>query len=91
MNDWQRQEWVDLMLDECETWAVIGLADPRRTAYSIASLLQERGKQIVPIHPAAASPEGLEVLGERGYAAQWFQCTRTIGQSFCRTQPSSSG
>ena len=64
MSDWQRQEWVDLMLDECETWAVIGLHDPRRTAYSIAELLQRKGKRIVPIHPLAEP-----VLGEPGYAA----------------------
>ena len=63
MNEWQRQEWVDLMLDECETWAVVGLADPRRTAYSIAELLQRNGKRIVPIHPDAPV-----VLGEQGYA-----------------------
>ena len=44
MSDWQRQDWIDLMLDECETWAVIGLRDPRRTAYSIAELLQRHGK-----------------------------------------------
>jgi predicted CoA-binding protein len=64
VNDWQRTEWVDLMLDECETWAVVGLADPRRTAYSIAELLQRRGKRIVPIHPDAPT-----VLGEQGYAS----------------------
>ena len=52
------------MLDECETWAVVGLSgDPRRTAYRIAALLQRRGKRIVPIHPAAPT-----VLGEQGYA-----------------------
>ena len=45
-------------------WSVY---DSTLAAYSIAALLQERGKQIVPIHPAAAAPEGLEVLGERGY------------------------
>ena len=56
------------MLDDCKVWAVVGLSGKTsRTAFSIASLLQERGKQIVPIHPAAASPEGLEVLGETGY------------------------
>ena len=71
MGDWQRTEWVDLMLDELETWAVVGLSgDPSRTAYSIAELLQRRGKQIVPIHPRFAE-EGEdgpgEVLGERGY------------------------
>ncbi len=67
MGDWQRSEWVDLMLDELETWAVVGLSgDPGRAAYSIADLLQRRGKRIVPIHPRFA--EGGEVLGEQGYA-----------------------
>jgi uncharacterized protein len=68
MGEWQRTEWVDLMLDELETWAVVGLSgDTGRTAYSIAHLLQQRGKRIVPIHPRFADdPEG-EVLGERGY------------------------
>jgi predicted CoA-binding protein len=65
---WQDPEAVRFMLDDCRVWAVVGLSgNTSRTAYSIASLLQERGKQIVPIHPAAASPEGLEVLGEKGY------------------------
>jgi uncharacterized protein len=65
---WQDPEAVRFMLDDCKVWAVVGLSGKTsRTAFSIASLLQERGKQIVPIHPAAASPEGLEVLGEKGY------------------------
>ena len=52
------------MLEECDTWAIVGLStDTSRTAYSIAALLQERGKRIVPIHPAAPV-----VLGEQGYA-----------------------
>jgi predicted CoA-binding protein len=56
------------MLDDCETWAVVGLSDnPSRTAHSIAALLQSRGKRIVPIHPDAAREGGLEVLGERAY------------------------
>lgn len=64
VNDWQRSEWVDLMLDECATWAVVGLSgDPGRTAYEIAALLQRRGKRIVPIHPSAPT-----VLGEQGYS-----------------------
>lgn len=51
------------MLDDCETWAVVGLSgDPSRTAYEIARLLQSRGKRIVPIHPSAPV-----VLGEQGY------------------------
>jgi len=63
--DWQDTQWIRFMLDECETWAVVGLSgDPGRTAYSIARLLQQRGKRIVPIHPSAPT-----VLGEQGYAA----------------------
>jgi predicted CoA-binding protein len=61
---WQRREHVDLMLDDLETWAVVGLSgDPGRTAYGVAAELQRRGKRIVPIHPDAPT-----VLGEQGYA-----------------------
>ena len=70
VSDWQRDEWVDLMLDDLETWAVVGLSGDRgRTAYSIADLLQRRGKRIVPIHPrfADAAPGDDQVLGEQGY------------------------
>lgn len=64
MVGWQDPESVRLMLDDCETWAVVGLSgDPGRTAYRIAAQLQERGKRIVPIHPSAPT-----VLGEQGYA-----------------------
>lgn len=64
MKAWQDPEAVRFMLDDCETWAVVGLSgDPERTAYSIAALLQARGKRIVPIHPSANT-----VLGEQGYA-----------------------
>jgi predicted CoA-binding protein len=70
MTSWQDPESVRLMLDDLETWAVVGLSgDPSRTAYSIAQLLQRRGKRIVPIHPSAAGPDGLKVLGEPGYAS----------------------
>jgi uncharacterized protein len=63
-GSWQDPEAVSLMLDECETWAVVGLSTDRtRTAWSIAELLQSRGKRIVPIHPDAPT-----VLGEQGYA-----------------------
>jgi predicted CoA-binding protein len=66
-SNWQDPESVRFMLDDCETWAVVGLSgDPSRTAYSIAALLQGRGKRIVPIHPQAADGP-FEVLGERGY------------------------
>ena len=64
MAGWQDRDAVDFMLDECQTWAVVGLSgDPTRTAYRIAQLLQQRGKRIVPIHPDAPT-----VLGEQGYA-----------------------
>ncbi len=61
---WQDPEVVRAMLDDTTTWAVVGLSGDRsRTAYEIARLLQERGKRIVPVHPAAPV-----VLGEQGYA-----------------------
>ena len=64
-SDWQDRKVVDFMLDECTTWAVVGLSgNPSRTAFRIATLLQERGKRIVPIHPDAPV-----VLGEQGYAS----------------------
>ncbi|MBY6414321.1 CoA-binding protein [Rhodococcus sp. BP-252] len=63
-TSWQDPKAVDLMLDDLETWAVVGLSgDPSKTAYSIAELLQQRGKRIVPIHPDAPT-----VLGEQGFA-----------------------
>jgi len=63
MTQWQDPAEVRFMLDDCETWAVVGLSgNPSRTAYSIAELLQARGKRIVPVHPSAAT-----VLGEVGY------------------------
>lgn len=63
MNPWHDAETVRFMLDACDTWAVVGLSgNSSRTAYSIAGLLQQRGKRIVPIHPDAPV-----VLGEQGY------------------------
>jgi uncharacterized protein len=60
---WLDPEAIRFMLEDCETWAVVGLSgDPSRTAYSIAALLQRHGKRIVPVHPAAPV-----VLGEHGY------------------------
>ena len=66
---WQDPATVERMLDDLGTWAVVGLSGDRsRTAYSIASLLQERGKRVVPVHPAFADPDAPTVLGEQGYA-----------------------
>ena len=67
---WQDPETVEAMLDDYVTWAVVGLSGKSdRTAYSIAALLQRRGKRIVPIHPLHGEPDAPLVLGERGYAA----------------------
>ncbi|QSE93893.1 CoA-binding protein [Rhodococcus pseudokoreensis] len=63
-TSWQDPGAVSSMLDDWETWAIVGLSgNPDRTAYRIAELLQRRGKRIVPIHPTAPT-----VLGEQGYA-----------------------
>jgi len=64
-DSWQDPAAVSLMLDDLKTWAIVGLStNEAREAYSIASLLQSRGKVIVPIHPSAPA-----VLGEQGYAS----------------------
>ena len=56
---------IGRLLDESATWAFVGLADnPHREVYNQARLLQQRGKRIIPVHPAAA-----DVLGEKGYAS----------------------
>lgn len=48
-----------------ETWAVVGLtANPSRPAYGVARFLQQRGKRIVPVNPAAET-----VHGEQGYTS----------------------
>jgi predicted CoA-binding protein len=61
---WLDREAIRFMLEDCSTWAVVGLSgDPSRTAFSIARLLQGRGKRIVPVHPAVPT-----VLDEQGYA-----------------------
>jgi predicted CoA-binding protein len=57
-------ETIRRLLQDTTTWAVVGLsANPRRTAYGIAALLQAHGKRIVPVHPRADT-----VHGEQGYA-----------------------
>ncbi len=61
---WLDREDIRFMLEDCETWAVVGLSgNPGRTAYEIAALLQSWGKVIVPVHPSAPV-----VLGQQGYA-----------------------
>jgi len=64
MAEWLDPDNIRFLLDDCETWAVVGLSgNPDRTAYRIAQMLQDRAKRIVPIHPEAPT-----VLGETGYA-----------------------
>ena len=64
MAEWLDEDNIRFMLDDLDTWAVVGLSGkPDRTAYRIAQVLQARGKRIVPIHPDAPT-----VLGEQGYA-----------------------
>jgi predicted CoA-binding protein len=61
---WLDPEKIRFMLEECDTWAVVGLSgDPHRTAFRISEFLQSKGKRIVPIHPKAPV-----VHGEQGYA-----------------------
>ena len=68
MGDWKDPETVAFLLDECETWAVVGLSgNPQRPALEIAELLQSRGKRVLPIHPRFAEPDAAPVLGERGF------------------------
>ena len=64
LPEWLHPENIRFLLDDCETWAVVGLSgNPNRTAYRIAAMLKSRGKRIVPVHPKAPT-----VLGEQGYA-----------------------
>ena len=61
---WLDPQTIRALLEDTHTWAVVGLSgNPDRTAYRIARFLQNHGKRIVPVHPAAPT-----VLGEPGYA-----------------------
>jgi predicted CoA-binding protein len=58
-------EVIRRLLNESRTWALVGLSDnPARTVYDQAALLQQHGKRIIPVHPAAKP-----VFGETGYAS----------------------
>ncbi len=64
-DEFADQDVIRRLLNETGTWAFVGLGDnPDREVYTQARLMQERGKRIIPVHPA-----GREVLGERGYAS----------------------
>jgi len=55
---------IERLLTTPGRWAVVGLSNNRaRTAYDIASYVQELGMEIVPVHPRAET-----VHGAQGYA-----------------------
>lgn len=56
-------EAITRVLDQAQTWFIVGLGNtPSRVAYGVSAELQRRGKRIVPIHPRAEI-----VHGEQGY------------------------
>ena len=56
-------ESISRVLDQAQTWFIVGLGNtPTRVAYEVSAELQRRGKRIVPIHPRAEV-----VHGEQGY------------------------
>jgi predicted CoA-binding protein len=58
------KETIDAVLS-LKTWAVVGLSDnTERAAFGVARLLQDKGHQIIPVHP-----KGETVHGEIGYTA----------------------
>jgi predicted CoA-binding protein len=57
------QDAIRTLLTQTATWAVVGLSpSPARDSHRIASLLQRRGKRVIPVNPHCH-----EVLGERAY------------------------
>jgi len=62
---WADPDTIRWILDNCQTWAIVGLADnPDRAAHGVARFLKQHGKRIVPVHPRAET-----VWGEQGYAS----------------------
>jgi predicted CoA-binding protein len=62
---WAEPDTIRWILENCQTWAIVGLADnPSRAAHGVARFLKQRGKRIVPVHPRAET-----VWGEQGYAS----------------------
>ena len=54
---WLDREHIRFMLEECETWAVVGLSgNPHRTAYRIARFLQEQRQAHRADPPRRARP-----------------------------------
>lgn len=56
---------ISYLLQNAMIWAIVGLGtDLTRPAYSVAQFLQERGKEIIAIHPRA-----VPVLNSPSYAS----------------------
>ena len=54
---------VRAILTGTRVWAVVGCSpDPSRDSHRIASMLQRRGYDVIPVNPLAT-----EILGERSY------------------------
>lgn len=67
-------EMIRRLLADTRVWAVVGLSDnPSRPAFGVARVLQDNGKQIVPVHPKAghlaAAGQELTVHGEKAYGS----------------------
>lgn len=57
--DYADDEVIADVLNDSHLWFVVGLRDnPARAAYGVARMLQDIGKQVVPIHPAAERVHG---------------------------------
>jgi predicted CoA-binding protein len=62
-NLYGTDEMAQDLMENAQVWVVVGLGqDQTRAAYGVARFLQNKGKQIVPVHPRA-----LEVLGQPGF------------------------
>ncbi|MDQ3088891.1 MAG: CoA-binding protein [Acidobacteriota bacterium] len=61
---YQNPEIIKQILDECRTIAVVGLSsNPYRASNGVASFMQKKGYQIIPVNPNET-----EVLGVAAFA-----------------------
>ncbi|MDQ3181517.1 MAG: CoA-binding protein [Acidobacteriota bacterium] len=61
---YQNPEIIKRILDECRTIAVVGLSsNPYRPSNGVASFMQKKGYQVIPVNPNET-----EVLGAKAFA-----------------------
>jgi predicted CoA-binding protein len=61
---YQNPEIIKQILDECRTIAVVGLSsNPYRPSNGVASFMQKKGYQVIPVNPNET-----EVLGKQAFA-----------------------